>query len=530
MDLAIIGIDALDPDLVDEWADDLDTLSRLTDRGAFGRMCSSYPPLSMPAWPTLYTGKQGGKHGVFGFTESVADGYDRRPVNFDSVTAESLWEALDDAGFNCGVANVPLTYPPADLDDGYVLSGWPAPNTRDICTDPALLEELESALGTQYEVNPYPLTLEFDELSNEELFERISRGLHHHGEAFQHLLDLRDVDVFFPVFMAIDVASHNFAWERAYLKDMYEQQDAVLGSLLDELPDDTDVIVTSDHGHGARSEYSFHVNEWLSSRGYLETSGDGLSLRSLLERVGVTQKNYVRLKNMTGLGGLHERLPPRVYDYLVDAVPRGDSSGFDVSQVAWESTDAYSTEMMLVFVNDTSKPEGHVENPNDVRAAIAEELQSVEYPDSGETLAGEIIEKEECFEGPHFEEAPDLVVVPDGMRANVQTALNDGSAFSDERWGEHRQYGVLLTAGPSFASGSSEESTIVDVFPTVLATLGVDIPRNTDGNVLHTRFREEPDVGYRESRDNDGRTRTAGYDESESEEVREQLEGLGYLQ
>ncbi|WP_158855671.1 alkaline phosphatase family protein [Halorhabdus sp. CUG00001] len=69
MDLAVVGVDGLDPGLIREWRAELPTLSRLISEGGFGEMQSSYPPLTCLAWSTLVTGKQGGKHGVFGFTK-----------------------------------------------------------------------------------------------------------------------------------------------------------------------------------------------------------------------------------------------------------------------------------------------------------------------------------------------------------------------------------------------------------------------------------------------------------------------------
>ena len=286
MELAVVGIDALDPELLRRWRDDLDTLGRLVDAGGSGRIESSYPPLSIPAWPTLYTGKQGGKHGVYGFTRSEPDGYDRRPLNFDDIHAETLWEILDAAGLSCGVVNVPLTFPPSDLENGFVIAGWPSPAGGDVCSDPAVLAELEDTLGGDYEVSPFPLTLEFDELDNRELYDRIEAGLEHHAEAFEHLLTKHDLDVFFGTFIAIDIASHNFAWDLDRLKQIYERQDELLGKLLDRLPESTDVIVVSDHGHGAQSRHSFHVNEWLADEGYLTKTGEATGL---LERLGLTQ-------------------------------------------------------------------------------------------------------------------------------------------------------------------------------------------------------------------------------------------------
>jgi len=96
MDIAVVGLDGVDPDRVREWRDDLPTLSDLIADGTFGSLDSSKPPLSSPAWQWMYTGKQGGRHGCFGFTQRDAGSYDRVPINHDDVTA-ALQARLPDA-------------------------------------------------------------------------------------------------------------------------------------------------------------------------------------------------------------------------------------------------------------------------------------------------------------------------------------------------------------------------------------------------------------------------------------------------
>jgi predicted AlkP superfamily phosphohydrolase/phosphomutase len=529
MKLAIIGIDALDPNLVERWRDDLPVLNGLIGRGTNGRLRSSYPPLSVPAWPTLYTGKQGGKHGVYGFTKREQDSYERVPVNYTDVRAESIWEALDTAGIRCGVMNVPLSYPPSELTEGFVVAGWPTPNYGQVCSRRDVLNDIESGIGQSYEVNPYPLSLEFDELSNDELYDRISAGLWHHQEAFEYVLQSYDLDVFFGVFMAIDIASHNFAWDRERLHEMYIEQDRAVGTLLESLSDETDTIVLSDHGHGARSSLSFHTNEWLRRAGYLSVQRD--SRTGLLSRLGITQRNYVRIKNTFSIGDIHKRLPDRVYAWAKAQLPRGsEDSGLNPDSVHWDETTAYSGEGLSIHINDRqAHPDGTTSDPGAVIEEIKSDLQNVEHPETGAQLITEVGTRDELFSGPYLEDAPGLVFIPDEMRCNAPTGLADGSVFSDERWGEHRPYGVLVTAGPSFACRDSiQQRNITDVLPLILTALGEDIPEDVDGETPTERFDGVVKPTFRRSRDEIRGIEQ--YSGEESEQIREQLEGLGYLE
>lgn len=532
MDIAIVGVDGLDPELVSEWRADLPTLDRLIDSGGVGRLRSSDPPLTCPAWPTLFTGKQGGKHGVFGFTRRTEGSYERTPVDYDDIRAESLWEALDTVGISCGVINVPLTYPPADLDHGVVVSGWPVPNNATVDSLEGVVSELEERLGEAYRVNPFPLTFEFDELGDQQLFEEIREGLWHHERAFEALLETRELDVFFGVFMAIDIASHNFASNRDLLKDMYVEQDRALESLLSIIPDGTDLVLLSDHGHGAQATISFHVNQWLESEGYL--TREGSSKKGLLQRVGLTQSNYVKLKNALGVGNVHDQLPEPILQRLKRIVPRSSDErqrGFDPGVVDWSETVAYSGEQNELFLNTASHPEGIVEpsTETDYRDELAAAFESLPHPEEDRPLMSAVRTKHDLFDGPYVDRAPDLVFVADEMRCNAPMGFTDGDVFMAADWGEHRQYGTLLTAGPSFSSvDDAPDADIKDVLPLVLSLLGEPAPDDIDGSVPEERLKGDGALELRPSRDGD-RTAASG-DSDASDDVMEQLEGLGYLE
>lgn len=533
MDIAVIGVDGLDPDLLDEWHIDLPTLAGLLETGTAGRLRSSDPPLSAPAWSSFVTGKNGGKHGIFGFTTWDGDGYGRRPVTHDDLRAETLWEALDAAGLCCGVVNVPLTYPPPALEEGFVIAGWPVPNDAEPSSPPRIRRTIEADIGEPYEVNPFPLTIEFKQLPTDQLYDEVVSGLWHHTRAFTALLERYDPDMFVGVLMALDVASHNFAWNRDFLRDCYIEVDQAIDTLLDAIPDDTDVVLVSDHGHGAQGNRSFHVNEWLAQEGYLARRIDGS--RPLLGRIGITQENYVRLKNWLGLDAPHERFPGPLYRLFADLVPRSSRSsrGFEPAAIDWPATAAFSAEQNQVFVNGPRYPGGVVDEDDieATRTEVADALTEIPHPadDSMGPLMSAVRTRDELFAGPHVELAPDVVFVADEMRCNAPMGFTDGSVFTDERWGEHRQFGVLLTCGPSFSSEvDDQDRDITDVFPLVLSLMGVGIPEDVDGTIPIERLSTAIEPTFRESRDD--ATSNGTYTAAEAADVEAQLEGLGYLE
>ena len=63
----LIGLDGGEPTCIEPLLGELPHLRALHDAGAWGRLQSTVPPLSPPAWATLMTGTNPGKHGVFDF-------------------------------------------------------------------------------------------------------------------------------------------------------------------------------------------------------------------------------------------------------------------------------------------------------------------------------------------------------------------------------------------------------------------------------------------------------------------------------
>jgi len=67
----ILGLDGLDPDLVQRWMDQghLPTFKRLAEQGSFNRLATSFPAMSPVAWSCFATGVDAAKHNIFDFLD-----------------------------------------------------------------------------------------------------------------------------------------------------------------------------------------------------------------------------------------------------------------------------------------------------------------------------------------------------------------------------------------------------------------------------------------------------------------------------
>jgi hypothetical protein len=138
-------------DLVRPWAAQghLPHLAKLIAEGTHGPLESTLPPVTSPAWPSFVTGKNPGRHGVFDFIRPRAGKFDM--VNASQIDGRMIWEYLSDAGLTCGVLNVPITYPPRQVN-GYLVPGLLSPDQGKTTYPPDFLRLTKSELG------PYRLT------------------------------------------------------------------------------------------------------------------------------------------------------------------------------------------------------------------------------------------------------------------------------------------------------------------------------------------------------------------------------------
>src|SRR6056297_4186708 len=149
-DVLVFGVDALCEEVLSRLPPDATpTIDRLLAEGASGPLESQLPPWTPSAWPSIYTGVNPGKHGVYCFLRF--DGYDWDVVNATDVKERTLWELLDRHDRTSVVVNVPVTHPPRSFD-GALIPGYTAPENP-TCHPEGLLADVRESIG-DYTVYP----------------------------------------------------------------------------------------------------------------------------------------------------------------------------------------------------------------------------------------------------------------------------------------------------------------------------------------------------------------------------------------
>ncbi|HET7560748.1 MAG TPA: alkaline phosphatase family protein [Limnochordia bacterium] len=277
--LCIIGLDCADPQLVFErWPEALPNLRRIAAAGSWGRLRSTIPPITVPAWMVMMTGRDPGELGFYGFRNRTDYGYDELGIaNSSTVTEPALWDRLGERGLRSTVIGVPPGYPPKPLL-GKRVGCFLTPGTELDYTYPSELRYDIQRLVGEYMVD----VEEFRTDDKERLLDDIIDMTERRFKLADAWLGMDDWQFFIMVEMGTDRIHHGF-WqffdERHLLYepgspfadsiyDYYVRLDGHIGRLLERLAPDDKVLVVSDHG-AKRMDGAIAINQWLIDHGYL---------------------------------------------------------------------------------------------------------------------------------------------------------------------------------------------------------------------------------------------------------------------
>lgn len=402
-------------------------VAEMAENGTVAGIDSVVPPESSACWPAMTTGTNPGKTGVLGFQERKEGSYETYVPLAHHVKGERVWDVVSDAGKRSVVLNVPVTYPPDEIE-GTLVSGFLTPTVDDVSADERVVEYLRSSdyridtdasLGHEYK---------------REFLEDAYETLESREESFHHFLD-EDPSLFWGVVMETDRVNH-FLYEdydhdgelAEEFVEFYERVDEVIGGIRERLDDDTPLIVAADHGF-CTLDYEVDMNAWLRREDWQSLADDGDSLTDIDDGTRA-----------------YSLIPGRFYLNLEGREPRGT--------VAQDDYDA-------------------------VRDELADELRALEDPD-GEPVVERVVYREDAYDGENYGRTPDLVAIPTRGHDLKAGFDDDAEVFSKgARNGMHTFDDAALAV--EGADVDAEGADILDIAPTVLDLLGIDVPEDMDG-------------------------------------------------
>ncbi|MBZ0252509.1 MAG: alkaline phosphatase family protein, partial [Candidatus Methylomirabilis sp.] len=426
----------------------------LMEEGAWGRLRSCEPPITVPAWQSMATSRNPGRLGLYGFRNRSGYGYDEMATaDGGAIREPQVWRHLSRARRKVIVLGVPQTYPPTPVN-GALVSCFLTPGPEAEYTyPPELKTELLREGGYVIDVK------DFRSDSKDALLAQLYAMTDNHFRLARHLTRTRPWDFFMMVDMSVDRLHHGF-WrfmDRGHrlhesgnphehaIRDFYMHTDRLVGELIASFPPDTATIVVSDHG-AQRMVGGVCVNDWLVANGWLA------------------------LKEKPAKPG-----PLRTKD-------------IDWTRTrAWASGGYYAR----VFLNVAGRepqgivPKGDYER---VRAELAAALEAI--PDEKGAPIGTKAHRPEDLYPEVRGIAPDLIVYFGDLtwRSIGSVGMDALHVFENDTGPDdanHAPYGVFLAKVPgSPARGELSGLQLMDIAPTVLDLLGEPVPPEMEGRVI----------------------------------------------
>jgi predicted AlkP superfamily phosphohydrolase/phosphomutase len=532
----IIGLDGATFDVLTPLmeAGRMPNFKAFLDRGAWGVLDSTMPPITPAAWTTFMTGKSPGNHGILDFER-----YDVHTNNlsFNSTQrldhVRTIWQVLGDKGLRVGCVNIPMTYPPP-MVNGFSISGFETPGIESQFTYP---NDLKDEILRQWPDYSYKTKWRRKALGGDDLFREnldyINQSFHQGADMTIRCGDQYGWHALMVVFKLVDNLQHKTwryldprtrdRWPKrsAWVLDCFAELDRAIGKLLRFADaNKAHVIFMSDHGHGSlegKAQPNLLLKEW----GYLKLDPGAAQVK--------TRTKYVLHRWFKKKKGKFSATYGIEHDLAVDL------SG---TQACVMHAGMYG----FLYLNlQGRQPTGIVpaDQYESLRDEIRDRLLAVRVRDrKGREIAlfPEVSKPEELYhcERKGHEWMPDLLLMPaEGLAVVRKIRGRSPVTWSPlhKMEGTHRVEGIFAAGGSQIRRTGEIKRNIIDVPPTVLAMLGVNVPEDMEGNVMQSIFEEPIEIGF-EAADVPKAmvTQASVFSEQEAEKLNDRLRDLGYLE
>ena len=424
--VVVIGIDGLDADLLRVYGPSLPNLRLLMLESPYLELQSCFPPDPAPSWASIYTGQNPAQHGILSMQ---SNGEEHGNVQATSIAllvpaGDTFWGRASRAGKRVCFANLHFSS----------FLATPAPRTKRhlerFCQSLHILTEQQTATGL--------------ELLRRELW-----------------------DVFFIQFHALDSIQH-LLWRYSdpgdptypgknehagRIRACYALFDQIIGRFRAEMGDDCVLLVVSGYGLGRSCLYHLNLNEWLRAEGLL-----------------ITYPRHRRLFHIRYLTGNIDAQATQAQIAMIAHSPT--FGGISLNQAAIEA-------------------KGNTSNYEQVRNSIVQRLLHLRL--HGRPVVHWAKIREDMYAGQYIDRYPDILFElrnDYGISPAVHVPLTTHNPRHAAVSGTHRMQGVLLLGNlPDTIAihETSNEPTVMDVAPTVLALLGesaIDADHDRNGQML----------------------------------------------
>lgn len=485
--IIMIGIDGSRLDLIDKWANQgrLPNFKKLIDNGTSGILESILPgPHSAPAWTSLVTGKNPGKHGVPYFMLNGEDSYELKLATSYDVKEETLWDYLGKYDYISGVFGVPMTYPPKQIK-GVMVCSWGTPLLESEYTFPKDFKNNLKKLKFQ-------LGIDFEKRSQNSL-NKLRKLTESHCRAIEWYLNNYSCNFFMNVFIGTEQMHHLYSSFldnthpqynpefELVMVSYYKQIDDFLGRILLKFEHQANIFIVSDHGHFCAKEEIF-LNNVLEKHNFFSRKKE--SDHRPYENFVILMASIFRAIPESGQNVLKRLIPEKIKNNLRDTKE---------INADWSKTLCYCpSKIGMLYINlQGREPEGIVpkENYLDTVELI---IKTLEQDNEFMEKVNHIYRRDELFKGLFIDKMPDIIIEfkwgYDCNFTSPEGLLYD--KINKDHVGVHTKEGVFIAHGPDIKERVKlGKISILDVTPTILYYYGIPVPKSIDGKILDNIFK-----------------------------------------
>jgi len=549
----VIGLDGATWDIIDPMIEKgkLPNLRKIIANGTSGYLTAPIDPNSFASWAEFATGAGPDKHSIFCSQKRRINNYKCSTVNFKDIKVKTFWRIISKQGGKVGIVNVPMTYPPEKIN-GFLISGIIVPSDATQFTYPPELSLKLLELG--YSVEEVLFASKNWE-NYEQLLDAVIQCEKRRLEVSLYLKDRYDPDLFVVVFTGLDRIQHYF-WHffdkshsmyvpsannkfKEAIPNFYELLDEFVGKILKNIPENTKIIIISDHGFES-CDRIFSLNRWLANEGYLKWE------KSISTKI---RKLPLNLMDKLGLKDILKKVIPNKLKNQAENFKQD----LRFKAIDWSRTTAYSGDNGHISINLKGRePEGIVDQNGEYQKLIhiiKNQLLNSKDPISGQNIFKEVLLRDEVFRGKHRNNIPDIIVnsqikgfIPHARLDHKYKLISSVSEINKDQnlilSGTHNTLhardGIFISAGKDLKKNQQKiKLKMMDIAPTILYLMDMLIPENIDGKIVKYIFNSGYLKRIRPKYGGNSEIDTTNLNDESAEindaDIRKKLKGLGYL-
>ncbi len=465
--------------------------SAFLDNGALKEVESTLPPLTGPAWTSMYTGLEPREHGVIDFLYLGKD-YEKENLLFlDTKRHLPFWDALSDRGFKCLVITPAMITQPSEKKSVDMITGWPLKPKF----SSSAMKEASEKFGFEGEPE-IEAALKSGETSPEEASKKYVKSVKARAALSKSLIETGGYDLVFVCFTETDRMQHyslnTGRWE-PLVAPIYREISEFASWLASYAKDSGDgyaLLVASDHGVQIVRQ-KFLLNAWLVNSGYAVLK-DSVVKSMAGARQGKASAKYQLREALlkSGLRNVYNKMPSKLKGAIAGTTGKvlsGASGGaytrihdFDFEMAKTRAFASVSNNPVgMIFINDErfARPCVGASGKRALKAELERSLRSLKSPE-GDALIVDIIDGAAYYRGMRDAIAPDLLVeVKQGYTIDVfnYSAQSDFMAPELAKSGDHTRRAIfgVQSSDPAFVSSCGKVASVCDVAPAILRYFGV---------------------------------------------------------